>query len=147
MSNLEIHTRVIDPPPAPPPTGGYSSYVEALLHLIPAEVIAAYLTIQGIVGTKQQPEDKGTLLFIAAGILFAATPFVVWKLRRVKQPLVVIITTIAFPVWLFATAGPLFSYLGGWWAGPQREKAAAVSLVLFVFMLPFFLKPERFLPK
>lgn len=126
--------------------GNYDSYVEILLKLIPAEVVAAYLTIQGIVGSKVGSAN-GTLLYVATTLLIISTPLVLRRLRKVTSRSQIMLTTLAFPVWLFSTAAPLFSYFGGWWMGPEREKLAAVLLVLFVFGIPLFYSPSSMLPE
>lgn len=146
MSKLEISTSATRSPELLNRGAAYDSYVEILLKLVPAEVVGAYLAIQGIVGSASPNHPDGTALFVGAALLFIATPFVVWKLRGVTDRKQIAVTTLGFLVWLFATASPLFSYMGEWWHGAQREELSAVLLVLFVFLLPFLFKPGTLWP-
>jgi hypothetical protein len=156
MSTLSIHTASTTRGALAAPTGNYDSYIEVLLKLVPIEVLGAYLTIQGIVGSKTNPAsmglppDKttGIALFVSAGLLFIATPFVMMKLRGITDKWHIILGTLGFPVWLFATATTLFTYFpGDWWMSHEREQTASIVLVLFAFLVPFLYKPATLLPE
>lgn len=145
----QIHTKATAKAAAgPAPEGQIDSFVDVLLKLLPAEVVAAYLTIQGITGTAPSGSNAtagaapvigqdGILLIACSIVLFLATPLYLWKVQKVTLRSQLIITTLSFAVWLFAIGGP-FTYLSI--DQTFREHLSAVLLVVFVFLLPIVYK-------
>ncbi len=106
-------------------------YKSKLLKLIPSEIIAAYLVIEGII-----PEERkyiGTL--IVSLILLALVPLylrVIYRVRRLGQHIFVM---VAFAVWIYSLGGP-FKYLHIWeaWIGSSL-------LILYTLTIPLFYRP------
>ena len=105
-------------------------YVGRLLKLIPSEVVAAYLAIQGIVPEESQ---KWGLLVVSL-VLFIITPFYLRKVQEVKQVSQVFISSLSFIVWVYCMGGPfvLFNIHEPW--------IASVLLLLWTTFLPQFFK-------
>lgn len=84
-------------------------YTSRLLKYIPAEVIALYVTLEGIV--RATGADRADLLWIIFLVGLVATPLYLWKVGGVTAFLHLAISTLAFAVWIFALGGP-FEGLG-----------------------------------
>ena len=106
-------------------------YKSKLLKLIPSEIVAAYLVIQGII-----PEERkyiGTL--VESIILLALVPLYlrnVYGVRRLGQHLFVM---GAFVVWIYSLGGP-FRYWNLWeaWIGSSL-------LILYTLAIPLVYRP------
>jgi hypothetical protein len=106
-------------------------YKSKLLKLIPSEIIAAYLVIEGII-----PEERkyiGTL--VLSIILLVLVPLYlreIYRVRRIGQHIFVI---LAFVVWVYSLGGP-FKYWNIWeaWIGSSL-------LILYTLCIPLFYKP------
>ncbi len=107
------------------------NYKSKLLKLIPSEIIAAYMVIEGII-----PEDRkyiGTL--VLSVILLVLVPLYlkkIYKVRRIGQHVFVM---IAFLVWIYSLGGP-FKYWNIWeaWIGSSL-------LILYTLSIPLFYSP------
>jgi len=111
-----------------------------LVKYIPAEIITAFITIQGIISsTAEPPVAAFWILFIA---LLVLTPLYVWRVTTEpgKPPAVaqILVSTISFVVWVFAIGGP-FVYLS--WYQPVY---GALILPVFTIAVPVILgaKPK-----
>ncbi len=111
-------------------------YLSRVLKHIPTEIVMAYVSIEGVLRTTYNPniprerEMLLNLLWIVAALLTVLTPLWLWRVMRVKRFGQLFISTLAFPVWLFALGGP-FSLLD--WYEPAF---GAVVLPLFTLMVP-----------
>jgi hypothetical protein len=82
------------------------SYVDRLFKYIPAELVAGYIFVTGIV---KRLTDTGEiriihwLLFILFCIL---TPLYLWRIQKVLKIQQHIISFLSFVVWVFALGGP-----------------------------------------
>lgn len=99
------------PPPPPPPPGVDASYFEKLLLFIPADAIAGYLTLDGIL--KQSFADVTLWTYWAVFIsLLVLTPlYICFKpsensILKCSMRFRLITGTLAFAVWVFALGGP-----------------------------------------
>ncbi|KQC31338.1 hypothetical protein [Flagellimonas eckloniae] len=122
---------------SPPPKGerGARSYLEKVSKLIPAELVAGYLTIFGLIPTMASGDnDTGGDInlyywFIGSYILFQVfTPIYIYLQREANRPWVVhaVLSFLAFAVWAFATTG---KELVEWY------NAGMASIFLVVFSL------------
>lgn len=95
------------------PKSKVSEYLESLVKLIPAEIVAIYAVLAAFV-----PETLTGQLFVTIP-LFALTPFYLYFSMGVKNFGQVAISTIAFVVWLFAIGGPFvhFEWYEAWMGG------------------------------
>lgn len=98
-------------------------FLENLVKLIPAEIIALYAVISGFV-----PADLTGQLFITIP-LFAMTPFYMYFAMGVHKISQVVLSTFAFLVWMFAIGGP-FVYFG-WY-----ESWMGAALLAFYTLFP-----------
>ena len=108
-------------------------YKSKLLKLIPSEIIAAYLVIEGII-----PEERkliGTL--VVSVILLILVPFYLRKIYHVRRLGQHIFVMLAFLVWIYSLGGP-FRYWNIWeaWIGSSL-------LILYTLCIPLFYHPAE----
>jgi len=103
------------------------SYFDRVIKYIPADVVAAWVTVRGLViGAAGVP--KQTVLWIAFAFLLAFTAY--WTYRNTKVPdkppatTQIIVATAAFAVWVIALGNP-----------PVNWNALYGSLLLIAFTL------------
>jgi hypothetical protein len=97
------------------PVGTVTSdgYFDRLFKYIPAELVAGYIFVLGVV---KQLTDAGEIkvfqwsLFIVFCIL---TPLYLWRIQKVQKLQQHIISILSFVVWVFALGGPFA--LAGWY--------------------------------
>lgn len=107
-------------------------YSERLLKLIPSEIIAAWVAIQGII-----PQDSGPwVMTAAAALLMVLTPLYLRRFQGVSRPWQLAASTVSFLVWVYTLGGP-FAY----W-GLYRSWFASVLLILWTVTVPLFLDGE-----
>jgi hypothetical protein len=113
------------------------TYKSRLFKYIPAEVIAAYLTVQGIIETAgaNTKANLPVLLWVTTVFLLAATPFYLKRIQKVKKGQQIIISSLSFLVWVFFLGGP-FKNLS--WYDPIY---GAILFPLFTFLIPI-IEPE-----
>jgi len=105
-----------------------NTYLEKLFKLIPSEVVATYLAIQGLVAT--EPDVQKYVVIGAGVILLIAIPFYLWRVQNVKSKIQIILTMISFIVWVFSIGGPFLYFL---WYLPTY---GSIVLILWTFLLP-----------
>ena len=97
----------------PAGTATRDGYFDRLFKYIPAELVAGYIFVLGVV---KQLTDAGEirifqwLLFIIFCIL---TPLYLWRVQKVMKVQQHIISLLSFIVWVFALGGPFT--LSGWY--------------------------------
>lgn len=97
----------------PAGTVSQDGYFDRLFKYIPAELVAGYIFVLGVV---KQLTDAGEIrifqwsLFIVFCIL---TPLYLWRVQKVKKLQQHIISLLSFIVWVFALGGPFA--LSGWY--------------------------------
>ena len=109
--------------PEPPVAGKseYDGYVEKVALYIPAEIIAAWVAITGFLAGSAQA-SSATLNWIIFIALLIITPFYVWRGTLIKgedtgklaAKTQIVVSTVAFAVWIFALGGPFKLY--SWYA-------------------------------
>jgi hypothetical protein len=107
-------------------------YQARLLKYIPAEVVAVYLTLDGIVRSAANQLPQKPWLWIIFVILLIGTPIYLWRITKVTKKVQLIISTLSFAVWIFA--------LGGAFATTPWYKPVYGTLLLpiYTFIVPFF---------
>jgi len=116
---------------------GVDGYFDRLVKYIPADVVAAYVAVQGVLpGVRAGETPAPTWLTWGLIAVFAAIT-AVWTYRQTRTPAArapaatqVITATAGFLVWAFALGGEPFASLG--WYGDMPYLG---SIVLVVFML------------
>ncbi len=108
------------------------SYFTKLLKYIPAEIVSGYVAINGIF--KSVKEVTTVFQWVVVGALTLLTLLYIWRLTAEpgKKAAVsqIIISTIAFPVWVFALGGPFAEM--GWY----QYYYGAILLIVYTLMVP-----------
>jgi hypothetical protein len=105
-------------------------YTEKLLKLIPSEIIAAYLAIDGILSS--QPDIQKQIIPWVCAFLLISIPFHLWFLFNVRKLFQIIVTMISFVVWIFSIGGPFLYHT--WYL----KIYGAVVLILWTLTVPLF---------
>lgn len=112
------------------------SFTDRLLKYIPAEVVATYALVEGIIHLTATQETLQTVYWIVFFVFWAFTPLYLWRVQHVSKALQLVISFLAFFVWVFALGEP-FTFLS--WYEPIY---AAVLLPVFTFAVAM-IKPEQ----
>ena len=105
-------------------------YREKLLKYIPAEVIALYVSLDAIIrGAASAGKPDMTAYWLLFVFCVVVTPLYLWRASKVEKKLQLLLSTIAFAVWVFALGGP-FANLE--WVTAHKVLAAMV-LPLYTF--------------
>lgn len=116
-----------------------NDFKDRLIKLIPAEIIAAYVTISGLVigfASSDSNADKSNLLWIIILVLTILTPVYLVKVSGVLKKRQLLFSTIGFLVWAFATASPYTNEILGF----PYELITSVVLILYTLFIPLFYK-------
>lgn len=105
-------------------------YKEKLLKYIPAEIIALYVTVYGIAKAAQENIPFELIAWIIFGICFLGTILYLWRIEKDVTWSQVIISAIAFAVWVFALGGPFESL--SWY----NSVYGAILLPVYTFFIP-----------
>ena len=107
------------------------SYVEGLLKLVPAEIVAVWVTIRSVMDSANH--TPSWLPWVAFAILIVLTPFYMQRVAKVSKNKQIVITTVALLVWAYSLGGIPFATLASPWYEPIY---AAVLLPLYTFAVP-----------
>lgn len=115
------------------------NYKEKLVKLIPSEIIAAYVTIYGLVTGIKSPHEN-IILWIVIAILLIITPLYSIKVSMVTKKSQVVYTTFGFLIWAFATGSPIKEI-----DTVPVSFIASVILILYTLFIPivYMERPER----
>lgn len=110
------------------PTADIKAYFDRVAKYIPAEVVAAYISANGVASLAPSPGTLFTLIFAACVI---CTPLYITRFTNTRKEAWTnsVMAVLAFMVWAYATGGGLVMYLG-WYDAPT----ASVILVLFTLV-------------
>jgi len=89
---------------------GKDNYVDRLFKYIPAEIVAGYVFVLGIMARISEPAQVKPLQWIMFSIFCILTPLYLWKIQMVKKMQQHVISFLSFIVWVFALGGPFASY-------------------------------------
>jgi len=121
-----------DPPQESRPD---DSYFQKLLRYIPADIVAAYLAIDGVL--RSQVHNANWLPWSVFAVMFALTPFYVVFMKSdppgfaASRNFNVIASLAAFTVWVFALDGS-FAHTFEWW----RPVYGSILLVITTLIMP-----------
>jgi hypothetical protein len=108
------------------------SYFTKILKYIPAEIISGYVAINAIF--KSISDVSIVFHWIVVAALTALTALYIWRLTNEPQKPVavsqIVISTIAFVVWVFALGGPFAEM--GWY----QYYYGAILLVMYTLAVP-----------
>jgi hypothetical protein len=99
-------------PDKPPGQSAADGYTTRLLKYVPAEVVALFITLDALVRSSPELSPAvylGIFLFCLAG-----TWLYLWRVARVRKQAQLLISTVAFAVWVFALGGPFAHF--DWYA-------------------------------
>ncbi len=122
-------TRSVTPAP-----GTEDAYLERLLKLIPAETVAVYLFLQGVLQSALS-EQEGQLQAWLWGVflvLLVGNVFYIRRFHDVTDPVQYVILSLGFIVWVLTLGGP-FAFLSFY-----QPFMGSVILGLFTFLVPIF---------
>lgn len=114
--------------------GQGDAFLERLLKLIPAETIAVYLFLQGILQSAlaNQEAQLQVWLWVVSAVLLVGNILYVRRFHNVTDLLQYVILSLAFVVWVVTLGGP-FQFLDFW-----QPFMGSVILGLFTFFVPVF---------
>lgn len=122
-TQLDVEAAVATPMPEE------DEYTSRLLKFIPAEVVAVYLALDGVVkaAASQLPHKTLWVVFL---VLLIATPLYLWRVAKVTKKAQLVVSTVSFAVWVFTLGGP---FAGLSWYQPAY---GAMLLPLYTFLIP-----------
>ena len=115
-------------------TPAQEPYEQKLLKLIPAETVAVYLSLQGVLassmGATAQAHRLNAWLWVIFVVMLVLNGFYLRSVQRVTDPKQQAILGTAFLVWVFAMGGPFRSL------SFYEPFMGALALSLFTFVVP-----------
>ena len=105
-------------------------YLGRLLKLIPSEIIAAYMVVQGFIPV----ESAKWGLSIVSLVLLIITPFYLKYTQKVEKNTQIFVSTASFVIWVYAIGGPFVLW------NIHRTWIASVLLLLWTTFIPQFFK-------
>jgi hypothetical protein len=119
--------------------GDESSYLGRLIGYIPSEMVALYLFCTGVASSgARSAHTKLVASWLITAIVWVLTPIYMWIVtgRGPKGPLwpQIILASIAYPVWVYATGGPF--EMSNWYRGWIASIVLAFVTVVFGMYRP-----------
>jgi hypothetical protein len=116
-------------------------YEEKLLKLIPAETVAVYLTLQGVlVSAMAAPAQAARLnmwLWIIFVVMLGLNSLYLRRVQNVTDPKQHVTMAAAFLVWVFTMGGPFRSL------SFYEPFMGSMALSLFTFVVPMIYRGQR----
>jgi hypothetical protein len=114
-------------------------YTQKLLKYIPAEIVAAFIAIDGVIKSVTNPSIVAQ--WVILGVLFLATVAYTWRAsEKPGLPLAIdqiCISSIAFFIWVFTLGGPFASL--SWY----MSYYGTIALILYTTLIPFFFGKQQ----
>ena len=107
-----------------------SSYLDRLVQLIPAEIVAAHLAVQGLVANNI--DVRNLALEVSAGAFLVFLPLYLWRIQGVRSVLKILLTMVSFVIWVYAVSSPVYTR---WSLDPVW---GSVALILWTTVIPVF---------
>ncbi len=89
------------------------TYVDRLFKYIPAELVAGYIFVTGVLKQLTDAGEIRILQWLLFLVFCGLTPLYLWRIQKVKKVQQHLISTLSFIVWVFALGGPFSLY--GWY--------------------------------
>jgi len=106
---------------------GKDQYVDRLLKYIPAEIVTLYIFVLGIIQNLRGSGEKEDIHWIVFAVFCILTYLYLRKMLHVAKIQQLIISVLAYAVWVFALGGPFALY--GWYNPIYGE----ILLPIFTF--------------
>ena len=108
-------------------------YLGKLLKLIPSEIVAAYMVIEGLV-----PEESAKWgLSVVSLVLLIITPFYMKFVQKVEKSTQIFVCSLSFVVWVYAIGGPFVFW------NIHEAWIASIVLLLWTTFIPQFFKTTK----
>jgi hypothetical protein len=108
-------------------------YIGRLLKYVPTEVVALYVTLTGMVASGRSDDNPRTALYWSIfALLLIGTPIYLARVEGVAKKQQLLVSTVAFFVWVFALGGP-FETMAAY-----DPLYGALLLPVFTFTIPIF---------
>ena len=107
-----------------------NSFLQVLLKLIPSEVIAVFIFIQGVMPRVLVPH------LVVALLLVAITPLYLARAAGVRSRAQLVISSLSLVVWIYAMGAGPFRFIHAPWYEPWH---GAVALAVWTLVPPMFL--------
>jgi hypothetical protein len=122
----------------PPPNGlrADESYFEKLLRYIPADIVAGYVTLNGII--VGEAGNSPILQWIVFGALLCLSPIYMCYMKTqppgisLSKTFPCLVAAFAFGVWVFALGGPFAAQ----WPALYKPVYGSVLLILTTLIIP-----------
>lgn len=101
-------------------------YMSRLLKNIPSEIVGVYIAASGVIPADQK---GGWMLWAVFAICLVCIPLWLYFMQEVKSWLQIILTLIAFIIWIMTLGGP---FLALW---PQVTLAGSILLILYTGLI------------
>lgn len=115
--------------------GPSASYLDRLVQLIPTEIVAAHLAVQGLVANSI--DVRNLALEVSAGVLLLILPFYLWRVHGVRSMLKILLTMGSFVIWVYAVSSPIYR-------GMALDPVwGSIALILWTTMLPAIYREDK----
>jgi len=81
-------------------------YFDRLFKYIPAELVAGYIFVLGVVNQLSDAGEVGLFQWLLFIIFCILTPLYLWRVQKVLKIQQHIISVLSFIIWVFAVGGP-----------------------------------------
>ena len=131
-SFLRVH-KTAPPPSAPGASNGGNAYLARLVKLIPAEVVALYLTFKAAAAT-----FLGIWSLICLGLVLLVRLLATKEDNKSPQLTAVVIAAVSFILWIYATGGYFLNFV----VPAGKEGIVSVAIGVWTFIIPLFYKGD-----
>ncbi len=116
------------------------TYFDKVIKFIPADVVAAWTVVTGLIASAGEQVPKASLLWIAYVFGIVITALWTWRQTQVKgAPIAktqIAISTLAFAIWVSALGGPFESL-------PAYQRLyGALLLIAYTLIVGLVIPPE-----
>jgi hypothetical protein len=122
-------------------TPSQEPYEQKLLKLIPAETVAVYLSLQGVLvssmGAPAKAAQLNYWLWVIFVVMLVLNGLYLRNVQKVTDPKQHAILAAAFLVWVFAMGGPFRSL------SFYEPFMGSLALTLFTFVVPLVYRGQR----
>lgn len=124
-------------------SGQEKSYFDKAVKLVPTEIVGAYMALAGMIGVSSAstaaPADSLSkiLIQVVFFVLLILVPLYLIFISKVSNKVQVIVTTLAFIIWVYTLGGPFAVW------GIYEPKVAAVLLTVWSLVIPLVVQPAE----